>query len=68
MEKNCKNFIRGINNVDPKPEPNVHKNIFSIIYPFLRGLFKNDDFLEKHFTEIYSDSDSPVHGESNEDC
>ncbi len=23
MEKNCKNSIVGINNVDPKPEPNV---------------------------------------------
>ncbi len=28
-EKITKNSILGINNVDPKPEPNVHKNFFS---------------------------------------
>ncbi len=37
--KNRKNPILGISNVDPKPEPNVQKKFFSVIYPF-----------EKHFT------------------
>ncbi len=52
-EKNCKNSILGINNVDPKPEPNVQKTFFFIIYKFFRGLSKMRFFLEKHF-EFFS--------------
>ncbi len=26
---------------------------FKIVYPFLRGLFKNDVLIEKHFTQLF---------------
>ncbi len=44
--------LLGINNVDSKPEPNVQKKCFPSFIHSLGELFKNDVFLEKHFTEL----------------
>ncbi len=53
--------------VDPKPEPNVQKKFFSIIFDhhFL-GFVQNDVFLENILRGFFADSCSPVHGESND--
>ncbi len=58
----------GVENVDPKPESNVVQTI--LFQPFIHFLgllmIKMMFLFEKYFMALFSDSDSPVHGEYNE--
>ncbi len=63
--KNCNNSIPGINNVVPKPEPNMQKNIFFDNLSIFMGCSKMT-FFRKIFYELFSHSGSPVHGETND--
>ncbi len=56
-----------INNADTTPEPNVQKKFFLRSFIHFLWAVKNDVFFRKTFyLSLFPDSDSPVHGESND--